>query len=119
MGLFSARKRRGTSPWQRNSWGSKVGLAAPAGETQSLRVDLGWILVKRCHVSYGRELKNHRFKWIHWIHIFVDLSWWGVVSIFSGYIPIFIEVISVTLWLFNIAMEHPNHKWRFSWENHL
>ena len=23
-----------------------------------------------------------------------------------------------TLWLFNIAMENPQNKWRFEWENH-
>ena len=24
-----------------------------------------------------------------------------------------------TIWLFNIAMENSNHKWRYLWENHL
>jgi hypothetical protein len=27
--------------------------------------------------------------------------------------------LSFTIWLFNIAMENPQNKWRFQWENHL
>ena len=46
--------------------------------------------------------------------------WWHLNAFWSIRSPVFVNynihqmsVRSVTLWLFNIAMENPNHKWRF------